>query len=653
MPFRNLLVPWLLSGRKVFSFVAMGMPGICLQATDLAFNRDIRPILSDNCFACHGSDAHSRKGKRRLDTFEGAIAERNGIQAIVPGDVSNSELWFRITSEDEDERMPPKESHKTLTAVQKDVLKRWIEAGAHYQTHWAYVVPERSAPPAIANMNWARNDVDRFIAAKFAQEKLKPAPEADKPTLIRRVTLDLTGLPPKPADVAAFVADSSPAAYERVVDRLLHSPHFGERMAVDWLDAARYADTNGYQIDRDREIWAWRDWVIKAFNANMPFDQFTIEQLAGDLLPNATLDQRIATGFNRNHMINEEGGIIAEEFLAEYAADRVETTAAVWLGQTFTCTRCHDHKFDPLTQRDYYSLKAFFNNVPSQGKAIRQNQSRFATPPYLKLPSPVLDTRLAELRRELEAAEAKLDLFQREPDPGIDAWCKRLETEQVAWQPLIPLAAFADEQKPQIDERNHTVGFEFLNNTRQDVTVRTLLPAARITGLRVTCAAADIAATFNWTEMTVQLERPGSPPVPLKLRSAEAGDSLPVNTVALIHDGSRATRVPMAVKPGRPLSAVFELTDPCEFPTGGPVEVVFTLGSNGATSSTRWLFEVTDADSGLFVPEKIVSLVKSRREPRFAPVMLRISRMDASGWTKSRRSSARSPTRSGATPSRW
>jgi hypothetical protein len=620
MLFRIPLIPAKISGRELLCFAVTALSAISLGATGLEFNRDIRPILSENCFACHGSDAHSRKGKRRLDTFEGATAERDGVQAIVPGDLSKSELWFRITSNEEDERMPPKESHKALSGAQKDTLKRWIEEGAHYQIHWAYVVPERKPPNATAGANWARNDIDRFIAEKLAVEKLKPAPEADKATLIRRVSLDLIGLPPKPADVAAFLADSSAEAYERVVDRLLHSPHFGERMAVDWLDAARYADTNGYQIDRDREIWAWRDWVINAFNANMPFDRFTIEQLAGDLLPNATLEQRVATGFNRNSMINEEGGIIAEEFLAEYAADRVETTAAVWLAQTFMCTRCHDHKFDPLTQRDYYSLKAFFNNVPMQGKAIRQNQSRFATPPYVKLPSPELDSKVAEMTGKLKALEATLSSFEREPATGMETWVSQLNTTKISWRPLTPIAASADEQKPFIDGASHTVTFESLNNTRQDVTVRAIgMPAARITGLRLTCADTGAAATFNWTELAVQVERPGRPSLPLKLRSAEVGDSLPATTVELVHDGNRESRAVLAVKPGRTISAVFELSEPREFAAGETAQVVFTLGSNGATGSSRWLFEVTDADDALFVSGKIASLAKARPEQRSEP----------------------------------
>ena len=247
-----------------------------IAAEPVQFNRDVRPILSETCFACHGADKNNLKGRRRLDSFEGATAERNDIRAIVPGDPDNSDLWVRVISGDEEELMPPRDSHKSLSAAQKETLKRWIAEGAHYQPHWAYVAPSRPAPPVVTAVNWARNDIDRFVLANLEKKKLVPAPEADRATLLRRVSLDLTGLPPTPAEIAAFLQDTSEGAYERVVDRLLRSPHYGERMAVDWLDAARYADTNGYQVDRDREIWAWRDWVINAFNENKRFDQFTV-----------------------------------------------------------------------------------------------------------------------------------------------------------------------------------------------------------------------------------------------------------------------------------------------------------------------------------------------------------------------------------------
>ena len=376
-----------------------------VSAETISFNRDIRPILSDNCFACHGFDPKKREADLRLDTFEGATADNDGVTAIVPGEVNKSELWHRIHSADEDEVMPPPKTHKTISAEQKAKLRKWIEQGAPYEKHWSFVPPV-AAIPAVKQTEWPRNSIDHFVLAQLEEKGLKPSPEAAKEALIRRVTLDLTGLPPTLPEIDAFLADTSPDAYEKVVDRLLASPHYGERMAVDWLDAARYADTNGFQVDRDREIWAWRDWVIGAFNRNLPFDQFTIEQLAGDLLPNPTLDQIIATGFNRNTMLNEEGAIDPNEFLNEYASDRAETTVAVWLAQTLNCCRCHDHKFDPFTARDFYSMKAFFNNVPELGAGNYRASIRVNSPPQIKLPAPEIEAELVKLRAELAAAAA-------------------------------------------------------------------------------------------------------------------------------------------------------------------------------------------------------------------------------------------------------
>ncbi|MCE9526250.1 MAG: DUF1549 domain-containing protein, partial [Planctomycetales bacterium] len=308
---------------------------------EIEFNRDIRPILSDNCFQCHGPDSKARQAELRLDREEDAVAERKDGAAIVRGKPAASELVRRITDANADERMPPADSGKKLTAEQIELLRRWVEQGAKWQAHWSFIPPKRPSMPEVSDSAWPRSGLDHFILNRLDREGLKNSPEAPKTTLLRRVTLDLTGLPPTPAEVGAFLADESPDAYERVVDRLLASPRYGERMAVRWLDAARYADTNGYQTDAERVMWRWRDWVIEAFNSGMPFDQFTIEQLAGDLLDRPTLDQRIATGFNRNHRGNAEGGIIPEEYAVEYVVDRVETTSTVWLGLTLGCARCH------------------------------------------------------------------------------------------------------------------------------------------------------------------------------------------------------------------------------------------------------------------------------------------------------------------------
>lgn len=407
------------------------------RASKIEFNRDIRPILSDACFHCHGPDKNTRKSGLRLDLRDEALKESKlGEYPIVPGKPEQSDLVRRILTDDTDEQMPPPKAHKVLTAAQKEVLKNWIAQGAEYQMHWAYLPIQRPPVPMLAS-----HPVDAFIRQHLATENLQAAEEADKVTLIRRVTLDLIGLPPTPAEVDAFVNDAAPGAYERVVDRLLASPHYGERMAVDWLDAARFADTNGYQVDRDRTLHAWRDWVIRAFNENKRFDQFTIEQIAGDLLPDATPDQRIATGFNRNNMTNEEGGVSPEEFLAEYTADRVETTATVWLAQTFNCTRCHDHKFDPLTQRDFYSLKAFFHNVSEKGVGEYSGPANVSSPPFLALPTQEDTARIALVKAEIETTK-------QDQSPAAKDRLSQLTKSLAEMEAAIPVTLVMDEATP-------------------------------------------------------------------------------------------------------------------------------------------------------------------------------------------------------------
>ena len=372
------------------------------QATPpVSFNRDVRPILSNNCFACHGPDETKRETEFHFDTRDGAFA-KEGI--IVPGSVSGSKLIKRITSSDPEKHMPPPDSGHALTDKQIALLQRWIEEGAKYESHWAYSPPVRPDPPPVQRADWVRNPIDRFILARLEREGLKPSPEADKVTLLRRVTFDLTGLPPTPAEVDAFVADRSPDAYEKRVDALLQSPHYGERMAVPWLDAARYADTHGYHIDSQRGMWPWRDWVIDAFNRNLPYDQFTIEQLAGDLLPNATREQKVASGFNRNHMINFEGGAIADEYQVEYVMDRVDATASAFMGLTMGCARCHSHKFDPISHKEFYQFFAFFNNVPEQGLDGKRGNAA----PTILLTTPAQQQQLDELDAAIKAREAAL-----------------------------------------------------------------------------------------------------------------------------------------------------------------------------------------------------------------------------------------------------
>ncbi len=367
------------------------------------FARDVRPILADNCFQCHGPDSKARKADLRLDTKDGLVAAKKHV-------------FERISSKDADEVMPPPKSGKKLTADQIATLKAWVEQGGAWSSHWAFTAPVRPNVPQTKHP--VANPIDAFIRAKLEAEGLAPSPPADKTTLLRRVTLDLTGVPPSAAEIAAFLKDESAQGYEKVVDRLLASPRYGERMAWRWLEAGRYADTNGYQTDAGRDMWRWRDWVIEAYNRNLPFDRFTIEQLAGDLLPNPTLDQRIATGFNRNHRGNSEGGIVPEEYAVEYVADRVETTATVWMGLTFTCCRCHDHKFDPFSQKEFYRLFAYFNNVPENGRAWKYGNS----PPFIKAPTRDEEKRLAELDREIAATEKLIASLKHDIAKDVVAW---------------------------------------------------------------------------------------------------------------------------------------------------------------------------------------------------------------------------------------
>ena len=327
------------------------------DAPRVSFDRDIRPILSQYCFACHGPDRHNSDSDLRLDTREGALA------AIVPGKPGESELMRRLTTAKAADAMPPRKSGKKLDARQVSLLKTWIAQGAAWEAPWALTTPKRPAVPAVRDGAWPRNPIDRFILARLEAEGLRPAPEAERAVLLRRLSFDLSGLPPSLEEVDAFVADSAADAYERTVDRLLASPRYGERMAMEWLDAARYADTHGLHVDSHRDMWPWRDGIIRAFNANQPFDQFTVEQLAGDLLPGATLAQKVASGFNRNHMISYQGSSVPEKVRTAYVVDRVNTTATVWLGLTMACAQCHDHKFDPLAQVDFYRLYAFFNTI--------------------------------------------------------------------------------------------------------------------------------------------------------------------------------------------------------------------------------------------------------------------------------------------------
>lgn len=394
--------------------------GVHASDTAVEFDRDVRPILSDYCYPCHGPDGETRKADLRLDIREGAFADRGGEPILVAGD-PKSELLRRLSTPELEDRMPPPSTGRSLGAEQISVLKRWVESGARWETHWAFVAARRPAQPALAeprNRTRMSSPIDSFVFSRLESEGLDPAPEAERETLIRRLSFDLTGLPPTPREIDEFIEDSSHDAYQRLVERLLHSPRFGERMAIRWLDAARYADTNGYQTDGYRNMWRWRDWVIDAYNRNQPFDQFTVEQIAGDLLPDATIDQIVATGFNRNHRGNAEGGVVPEEFLAEYSVDRVDTTATVWLGLTAGCARCHDHKYDPIQQAEFYQLFAYFNNIPERGKVFKWGN----TVPEIPYPTDEQREELERVEHDLERAERRVSELRTELERDQRVW---------------------------------------------------------------------------------------------------------------------------------------------------------------------------------------------------------------------------------------
>ncbi len=384
------------------------------------FSRDIRPILSDNCYQCHGPDEKARKAKLRLDTREGAFRVKDGKTVILPGKSAESELVQRLTSTDPDEVMPPPKANRKLTAAQIDQLRRWVDQGAKWGMHWSLAPPSRPKLPEVKHRTWPRNAIDHFILARLEKEGLAPAPEADKERLLRRVSLDLTGLPPTLGEMDSFLADASPNAYETAVDRLLASPRYGERMATDWLDLARYADTHGYQMDRFRPVWPYRDWVIKALNQNLSFDQFVTWQLAGDLFAHATKEQRLATAFNRLHLQNEEGGIVEEEFRVAGVMDRVTTFGTAFLGLTLECSRCHDHKFDPITMRDFYSLFAFFQNIDESGQTVYFGE--VMPVPTMLLSTDEQDAKLADLRRKIGEKEREWPGLRQQARPAFANW---------------------------------------------------------------------------------------------------------------------------------------------------------------------------------------------------------------------------------------
>ena len=472
-------------------------------AQKVEFNRDVRPILSDKCFACHGPDAKAKGIPLRLDMEAEAKAERRGKFAIKPGSPEESELIRRVRAPQPARRMPPAITGHTVTDAEVATLRQWITEGAIWQAHWAFLAPKPQSPPVVTS-KWPRNPVDHFVLARLDRAKVTPSPAAAPETWLRRATFDLTGLPPAPEEIDRFLKDKSPQAYGHALDRLLASPRYGERMAARWLDAARYADTNGYQFDGERQMWRWRDWVIEAFNRNQRFDQFALEQIAGDLLPQATLSQRIATGFNRNHRGNTEDGIVPEEYAVEYVVDRVETTSTVFLGLTLGCARCHNHKYDPLTQKEFYQFFSYFNNVPENGRAMKYGNS----PPYVAAPTAAQQ---AELVKREAAIAAEREALRREEAQIVTAQKQAVPTRWVptvgldfAWQPGEPSA---NPQAGAFDIRDHfTIATRIKAANGALVTKMTDRPQGRGYGVYIQDGRVHVHITSNYVNDAIRVD---------------------------------------------------------------------------------------------------------------------------------------------------
>ncbi len=542
-------------------------------ADEVDFARMVRPILSENCFRCHGPDEAAREADLRLDTRSGLYGKEGDTELLHPGDASTSELFRRITAQEESELMPPPDSGRRLTAREISLIRRWINSGAKWSGHWSFQPIEQPRPPQVLASEWIRNPIDRFVLQRLSRDGLVPSPEAERHRLLRRVTLDLTGLPPTPEQLQAFLDDHAPGAYERAVDRLLASPHYGERMAWEWLDAARYADSNGYQGDRERTMWPWRDWVVESFNRNLPFDEFTVWQLAGDLLENPTFEQRLATGFCRNHMINGEGGRIPEENRVDYVFDMTETMGTVWLGLTLNCSRCHDHKYDPLLRREYYSFFAFFNQTPVTGAGGDPQ-----TPPVIAVPNEEQSRKIQQLEQKLRTLDEQLRKRERELEQSRQDWEQRrlaLE-ESSAWTVLTPREAKANIQTlTMLPDRSLLAGGPNPDNDTYVVTYG--LSPGKITGLRLEALqhksmtqgslARSNSGNFVLTEIEVALASSSSEqPTPVPIASAEATFEQGNHDVAKAFDSNPQTG--WAVYDGKVIdrahAAIFQFKQPVD-----------------------------------------------------------------------------------------
>ena len=558
----------------------------------VAYNRDVRPILADTCFRCHGFDKNKRKADLRLDVRDAALAKIDDIFPIVPGKPDESEAWKRITTKDEDDVMPPRKELRQLDAREREVIRKWIEQGAEYEPHWAYVAPQKPPVPAVKEDGFLQNEIDAFVLARQRELALKHTAEADRATLCRRLYLDITGMPPEQVDVDAFVNDASAGAYESLVDRLLASPRFGERMAVWWLDLVRYADTIGYHSDNPRNVWPYRDYVIRAFNANKRFDEFTIEQVAGDLLPGATIDQKVASGYNRLTLTTEEGGAQAKEYEAKAVTDRVKSIGTTWLAQTFMCCECHDHKYDPVTTRDFYSLGAFFADIKEAAVGRREEG--------MPVPTPEQEARLEELDKRIATLQAELDAPSAKRDRQQAGWEQHFTDRKadVPWTVLHAEKVHADR-----DSKLEVLDDGVIENKADDASaadtffITAKLPAGTITGIKLDALADDAlpkkgpgrAANGNFVlnQFTVK-----SGKTPLKIARATATFEQKGQPVAQAIDGkSRSAKKGWGVlgNTGNDTSAYFEMAKPLR----GERTVVFELRHSYGDRNTLGKFRIS------------------------------------------------------------
>jgi hypothetical protein len=613
-----------LFGGTLSSFRAADQPAVVRKPSPapIRYNRDIRPILSNHCFKCHGPDL--KKAGLDLQERASAVKElKSGHVAIVPGKSDESELMERVTSPSDGDRMPPRGKAPPLTAVEIAKLRAWIDQGAKYEEHWAYVKPLRPPLPAVKNRAWVQSDIDYFILARLKKEGLSPSPEADRETLIRRVSLDLTGLPPTLAEVDAFLADRAADAYEKVVDRLLASPHYGEHQARPWLDQARYADTNGYEKDDRRTIWPYRDWVIAAFNRDLPFDQFTIEQIAGDLLPNATQEQKVATGFHRNTMVNTEGGTDDEEFRVAALVDRVNTTMDVWMGTTIACAQCHNHKYDPFRQKEYYQLLAFFNGTEDRGRS---------NDPILPVPTAEETVRRNRIHEEIARWEAVLNRSTPELAAAQSRWEQSMAGQRVAWTALTPtsLASAQGATLTRQPDGSILAGGKGPETDSYTIVVDTALTG--ITGFRLMVLpdkslprqgpGRSASGNFVLTELRVTAGPRNKPAQAVVLRNAAADFAQGGFPVAGAVDGNPKSGWAIAPQFGRAHQAVFETAQNVGFPEGTTLTVTLDQHYGGQHTIGRFRLDATTAPRPVRLsqlPDGIVTILGIAPAARTAP----------------------------------